>query len=66
MAMIESLGNRLRIVLRRGPTETPEPEPELEPATPLAPEIEFIAYAEDCLLSGHLRMRAERLTEMLN
>jgi hypothetical protein len=28
--------------------------------------VDFVAYAEDCLLSGRLRLRHERLTDMLN
>ena len=28
--------------------------------------VDFVAFAEDCLLSGRIRLRAERLTDMLN
>lgn len=28
--------------------------------------VDFVAYAEDCLLSGRVRLRHERLTDMLN
>jgi hypothetical protein len=55
--------SRLRLAFRRQPTlalvapESPGPQP---------PEIEFVAYAEDCTLSGHLRLAAERLTDLLN
>ncbi len=39
---------------------------ELPPIEPVVPEIEVIAYAEDCILSGHLRLSAERLSDLLN
>lgn len=64
--MIESLGRRLRIVLRRGDAARP---PAHAPAvTPNRPshDLEFVAYSEDCLLSGHLRLSTDRLTDMLN
>ena len=35
-----------------------------EPALP--PKIEFVAYGEDCILSGHVRMAEDRLTDLLN
>ncbi|HEY3523494.1 MAG TPA: hypothetical protein VGK63_07295 [Candidatus Limnocylindrales bacterium] len=30
------------------------------------PEVEFVAYADDCRLFGHLRLSGDRLTDMLN
>jgi hypothetical protein len=65
--MIESLGRRLRVAFRR-PAAAPalEPEPALDRAANVLPEVEFVAYGEDCLLSGRLRLDAERLTDMLN
>lgn len=33
---------------------------------PLQPVVEFVAYGEDCLLSGRIRLAAERLSDMLN
>jgi hypothetical protein len=30
------------------------------------PEVEFIAYAEDCALSGRIRLAEERLSDLLN
>ncbi len=62
--MIESIGRRLRLVMHR-----PMTEPVLEErvvVAPLPPEIEFIGYAEDCLLMGHIRLDAKRLTDLLN
>ncbi|HSL77864.1 MAG TPA: hypothetical protein VK867_13040 [Candidatus Limnocylindrales bacterium] len=46
---------------------TPEPPAAPEAAAPpLAPEIEFIGYAEDCVLTGHIRLDAARLSDLLN
>lgn len=63
--MIESLGRRLRVVFSGAPS--------VEPAVARGPdrsratrEIEFVAYGEDCILSGVLQMAADRLTDMLN
>jgi hypothetical protein len=36
------------------------------PAEPNVPEVEFVAYAEDCILSGQLRLGAERVSDLLN
>lgn len=65
--MIESLGHRLRVAFRL-PVHAPVPEvePALDRAANVFPEVEFVAYGEDCLLSGRLRLDAERLTDMLN
>ena len=39
----------------------PEPEPVEGP-----PEIDFVAYAEDCVLSGRVRLAADRLSDLVN
>lgn len=65
--MIESFGRRLRLAFR-------SPGDALDASTGLpldatpdpSPEIEFAAFGEDFLLSGRLRLSAERLTDMLN
>jgi hypothetical protein len=65
-AMIESIGTRLRIVLGRADpngSTVREPAPD---ALPAARDLEFVAYAEDCLLSGRLQLSTGRLTDMLN
>lgn len=38
------------------------------PATPtdVVPEVEFVAYADDCTLSGYIRLDAHRLSDLLN
>ena len=64
--MSGSLTRRARLVFRRDPL--PEAvrvdAPASAPALP--PEIEFIGYAEDCLFRGHVRMNADRLSDLLN
>jgi hypothetical protein len=64
--MIESLGGRLRVVFGR-PVSTVEPVAtgELGPVRS-SPQVEFVAYGEDCLLSGVVRLANDRLTDMLN
>jgi hypothetical protein len=66
--MIHRLGRRLALVFdRSGPdggdslsiTEQPG-------ANILHPMVDFVAYAEDCILFGRIRLQAERLTDMLN
>jgi hypothetical protein len=59
-----SLRDRIRLVFR-----SPKPSA-LDPDSPspyqATPELEFVAYAEDCRLYGHLMLDAQRLTDMLN
>jgi hypothetical protein len=62
--MIEKLGRHLRAAAG-GPADSivdgPSPAPE-----PAATSIEFVAYAEDCVLSGFLLLSTGRLTDQLN
>lgn len=52
-----------RLVFRGSRAAQAEPEDE----TPeRVPEIEFIAYAEDCTLSGRIALAEERLSDLLN
>ena len=62
--MIESLGKRLRLVMS-GPAEAP---PAVDAAAPptLPPLVEFIAYQEDCIVAGEVRLDADRLSDLLN
>ncbi|HEU4674122.1 MAG TPA: hypothetical protein VFS32_14615 [Candidatus Limnocylindrales bacterium] len=61
--MIEVVRDRLRFRFLRSGAETgAEPGAEAEPT----PEVEFVAYAEDCRLYGHIRLAGDRLTDMLN
>lgn len=64
--MIQSLGRRLSLNFDRGADG-----PDLTGATPpgaavLPPLVDFVAYAEDYTLSGRIRLRSDRLTDMLN
>lgn len=54
----------LRLVFgrRRRPVE----EHGISEAIVPPPEVEFVAYGEDCLLSGHLVLPTDRLTDLLN
>jgi hypothetical protein len=64
--MIESLGSRLRVVFGR-PVSTDEPaEPTAPSSDRSSQQVEFVAYGEDCLLSGVVRLASDRLTDMLN
>lgn len=64
----QSIGRRLRVVFQRsGDSEDRSGLPgHAEPARSLLPLLEFVAYAEDCVLYGRVRLAAERLTDMLN
>lgn len=63
--MLGSIGRRLRIALRQPQTAPPSPADE-GPAEAALPEVEFVAYAEDCRLSGRIRLETDRLSDMLN
>jgi hypothetical protein len=56
--------NAIRLVFRHG-ARPPADEP-LAPVTPRPHEIEFVAYAEDCTLSGRLALSGDRLSDLLN
>jgi len=64
--MIESLGHRLRVVFGRS-TGSAEPSASVwvDPGRS-AQHVEFVAYGEDCILSGIVRLASDRLTDMLN
>jgi hypothetical protein len=64
--MIQSFGRRLRVAFSRADAHLDGDVPPVTRAQPLHPEVEFVAYGEDCLLSGRVRLAAERLTDMLN
>ncbi len=55
------------MVMGRGPAEAVAAEP-VGPAraVPPTPEVEFVAYAEDSILSGRVALTADRLTDLLN
>lgn len=64
--MIHSIGRRLRVAFGAQPPEAASPAGPAPLDPPLHPVVEFVAYGEDCLLSGHIRLAAERLSDMLN
>jgi hypothetical protein len=64
--MIESLGHRLRVVFGRPPASGELPVPPLGDPSPSTQHVEFVAYGEDCVLSGIVRLASDRLTDMLN
>jgi hypothetical protein len=53
-----------RLVFRGG--RDPESVDDTASTATIAPEVEFIAYCEDCMLSGRVRMAEERLSDLLN
>ena len=61
--MIVNLGRRLRLILSE--REDPAP-PDIEALPRTTRRIEFVAYAEDCVVTGRVRMTAGRLTDALN
>jgi hypothetical protein len=64
--MIHSLGRRLSLFFDP-PADTDDDAEAGHPgAAVLHPMVDFVAYAEDCTLSGRIRLRSERLTDMLN
>jgi hypothetical protein len=64
--MIHSFGRRLRVAFGVQPAVQADAGEPAAPERPLHPVVEFVAYGEDCLLSGHIRLAAERLSDMLN
>ena len=64
--MIQTLGRRLSLIFDRGADD-----PDLTGVTPLGaavlpPLVDFVAYADEYTLSGRVRLRADRLSDMLN
>jgi hypothetical protein len=64
--MIHQLGRRLSLFFDRPLGGAVAVEAGHPGAAVLHPMVDFVAYAEDCLLSGRIRLQAERLTDMLN
>jgi hypothetical protein len=64
--MIRSLGRRLYLYFYRGADGADVPGASHPGAAVLHPMVDFFAYAEDCILSGRIRLRSDRLTDMLN
>ncbi|MBA2700838.1 MAG: hypothetical protein H0U58_03935 [Chloroflexi bacterium] len=65
--MIRSLGRRLELVFSRSdPKRADLRVAEQPPIAVSRPEVDFVAYGEDYVLSGRVRLAEERLTDMLN
>ena len=58
-----SLGGALRLVFQ--PADDRSPDVTVRGAARI-PRIDFVAYGEECILSGRIPMGAERLTDALN
>jgi hypothetical protein len=63
--MIESLGRRLRVVSGRAEPTPPVDSPVVVAGADLQ-DVEFLAYGDDCVLAGTIRMGEGRLTDLLN
>lgn len=57
--MIDKLPRRLRLGFLQADAPAVD-------APPAPDQLEFVAYGEDCILSGHAVLDADRLTDMLN
>jgi hypothetical protein len=58
-SMIDRLPRRLRLGFKRADTTPAD-------TVTVADEVDFVAYGEDCLLSGRAVLQADRLSDMLN
>ena len=64
--MIHSFGSRLRVAFGVGTPADLGTGADQAAAWNENPIVEFVAYGEDCLLSGRIRLGEERLSDMLN
>jgi hypothetical protein len=64
--MIQDAGRRLFFAFQRSGSEQADPVPGRDPGRSRHPMVDFVAYAEDCVLSGRVRLSAERMTDLLN
>jgi hypothetical protein len=64
--MIESIGRRLRVVFGRSAAAAASAAVPSRAVTRASQQVEFVAYGEDCLLSGMVHLASDRLTDMLN
>ena len=63
--MIKGMGRRLRLATNRDderPARIDAPPQSID----AGPFIDFVAYADDCTLSGQIRLASGRLTDLLN
>lgn len=64
--VIHDAGRRLLFAFQRSGSEQADPDALLDPARLRHPMVDFVAYAEDCVLSGRVRLSADRMTDLLN
>jgi hypothetical protein len=64
--MIDVVRNRLRFRFGSSPDEAGDDVASPEPVPATLHEVEFVAYGDDCMLYGHMRLSGDRLTDMLN
>jgi hypothetical protein len=64
--MIESLGNRLRVVFGGSSVAAQATAVPPRNLARTSKQVEFVANGEDCVLSGVVRLASDRLTDMLN
>ena len=62
-AVMRNFNGRIRLAFTRGATEELVEDAAVEPKVV---EIDVVAYAEDCILSGRLPMAVDRLSDLLN
>jgi hypothetical protein len=62
-AAISGVRRRVRLAFDPSPVKAELVVP-TSPARP--PQVEFVAYGADCILSGYVRLDADRLTDLLN
>ena len=64
--VIHDAGRRLLFAFQRPGSEPTDPIALLDSARARHPMVDFVAYAEDCVLSGRVRLAADRMTDLLN
>jgi hypothetical protein len=67
--MIDRIPRRLRVAFSKPvaqATATADARVDEGTAAPGAAEVDFVAYSEDCILSGRTVLDGDRLTDMLN
>ncbi len=64
--VIHDAGRRLLFAFQRSGSDATDPVALLDAARSRHPMVDFVAYAEDCVLSGRVRLSADRMTDLLN
>jgi hypothetical protein len=58
--------NARRVRFAFGRTRSAVTDVSVDPPVELIPEVEFVAYAADCAISGFIRLEVNRLSDLLN